>query len=203
MHHQQEAAFERRLSASSEKFCEDKNNPNLDRAMMGRLRKWADDMVLKEKIGDVRIQLEMARYLLHHLELAQDIRVLSPAEKKKIISAFIDGEGCLLTAHEDKIMKKLGFGQIWISLYADDVVMFLRPVAFDINLLGDGSNTLVWKDRCPGALFQGAVDMTDRKFLRLACLFNIWGNQHNSMRWIRIADHLNLMQSNKKIKAPD
>jgi hypothetical protein len=176
---------------------EDKNNPNLDRAMMGRLRKWADDMVLKEvplvgrkftwsngpdnptlvkldrvfcsaswedrfpdcllqssassdsdhcpllfglhdfnrgkgrfhfkafwtkmegfhevvsqawesvpagqcplitfskkltttsrclqswnekKIGDVRIQLEMARYLLHHLELAQDIRVLSPAE---------------------------------------------------------------------------------------------------------------------------
>ncbi|KAL5652111.1 hypothetical protein ACJX0J_037569, partial [Zea mays] len=138
----------------------------------------------EKKIGDVRIQLEMARYLLHHLELAQDIRVLSPAEmlippyfmpkqdlerEKKIISAVIDGEGCLLTAHEDK--------------------------------LGDGSNTLVWKDRW--ALFQGAVDMTDRKFLRLACLFNIWGNQHNSMRWIRIADHLNLMQSNKKIKAPD
>ena len=34
----------------------------------------------EKKIGDVRIQLEMARYLLHHLELAQDIRVLSPAE---------------------------------------------------------------------------------------------------------------------------
>jgi hypothetical protein len=27
---------------------EDKNNPNLDRVMMGRFRKWADDMVLKE-----------------------------------------------------------------------------------------------------------------------------------------------------------
>jgi hypothetical protein len=39
------------------------------------LQRWSDN-----KVGDLKLQLEMARELLHRLEMAHDSRTLSPSE---------------------------------------------------------------------------------------------------------------------------
>ncbi|WVZ94677.1 hypothetical protein U9M48_040542 [Paspalum notatum var. saurae] len=90
----------------------DKNNANLNRAMMGRFRKFLDDTNLKEfplhgrkftwsnerssptlrlskglqkwsqrKVGNIRLQLEMTKEILHRLEIARDNRALSTGEE--------------------------------------------------------------------------------------------------------------------------